>query len=431
MNTSTRRKPMEFYHAGGLVPAYELAKRYAGEGGRLATLPDIIEARLRTKFPALVWSKYFLTMTAEYFGVGRDGVRKLIVAHGVGPMATLEGIKKAYSWEYKDKDRNRSGGRISQEEFWKLEAGEYGEVSIIDFDTYFGFPDEINWRDYPMGAKRYTNALNDALLAARLGPKAEKFLRRSYTDSREWRRKENIDTCEGEDYTDPYVISHSGMTYPTLPISMDRFTQQSPKMAMAYLLTSEQQMTPYYESGPHLWTGINTHDWSDGTRFLAIPQGIEQFDTVLAGPDPREILDLHWDKLMRPVKEPAPEIGMRPLIEFGDEWFTEYPKVGARMDNKDPEFRVLSRKRMGKPVQFRTSAGGGIFFKYDLKEIAQIAPRGANAYRFTSSPEHYQEDLVVMIQFYRVKVDTSKRLIKSDELGQDYDTLLKLMDAPV
>jgi len=432
MNRSTERQPMAFFHIDGMVPAWELSRRYAGEGGRLATLPDIIEARLQTKFPAPPWSNYFTTTTAEYFGTGRDGKRKLIVAHGVGPMATLEGVKQAYSWEYKDKDRNRSGGRISQEEFWKIEAGEYGEVSIIDFDAYFNAPrGNRHWEDWPLGTKRFTDALNDELLAARLGPKAEEYLQRSYHDSRKWRESQDL-ACEGEDYTNPYVISHQGSKYPAHQQSLDWFNEQSPGMAMAYLVSTDQQMAPYYEGGQHLWTGVNLHDWNDGTRFLAIPASTERFDTVLIGPHPDEILDLHWEKLMRPVKEPMPEVGMRVLIEFGDEWFSEYPKVGARMDSSDPEFRVLSRQRIGKPVLFRTSAGGGFFYKYDIQEIVQIAPPSANAYRFTSAVERDGEDWMVrMIQFYHVELDTTHRLIRASELGQDFDTLLQLMDTPV
>ncbi len=441
MNTAIPRQPMAFYHADGLVAAWQLASLYAGKDGRLATVPDIIDARLQTKFPAPPWSQYFVTTSAEYYGVGRDGKRKLIVAHGVGPMATLEGMKKAYSWQYKDKTRSRQGGRIGQEEFWKLEAGEYGKVSIIDFDRYFSFPRPIHSHEpYPFSTLRFNEALKNELLTARLGPKANEFLRRSYRDAREWREnewRENQDwklRLEGEDYSDPYVISHeSGSArYPYYEAGMDHYMAQSPNMAIAHLLVVEQQINPYYEGGRHIWTSVGCQDWSSGARFLAIPQGADQFGVIREGPHPRELLDLHWEMFMRPVEEPPLELGMRKLIEFGDEWFTEYPKAGARMDTNDPEFKVSSKKRLGIPVEFRTSQGAGFFFKYDLNEISQIAPPGANAYRFTSDPSRIGEDwFVAMVQFYHAEVDTTHRLIRDSELGQEYVTLLELVDAPV
>lgn len=439
MNSSTPRQPLAFYHADGMVPAWEIAMMYAGDGGRLATIPDLIDARLQTKFPDPPWSQYFVTTSAEYFGIGSDGRRKMIVAHGIGPMSTLDGVKKAYSWEYRDKDRSRNGGRISQEEFWKLEAGKYGEVSIIDFDEYFSFPRPLRSHEpYQFGVKRFTEARDDELLAARLGPRAQEFIERSRIEAREWReeewRKNDRPFLEGDDYDNPYVIDHTdgSFSYPYMLEAFERFLEQSPGMAMAHLLVVEQQMNPRYEGGQHIWTTIKCQSWTSGVRFLAIPEGATQFKGIRTPPSPRDLLDRHWEKFMRPVKQPFAEPAMYKLIEFGDAWFTEYPKVGARMDTADPEFLVTKRKRIGLPVRFRTSAGAGFFFKYDLSEISQIAPPGANGYRFTSDVWREGQDwMQAEVQFYSIEVDTSQRLIRDNELGQDYVSLLELMDAPV
>lgn len=110
---ATEKRPfahaMAFYHQDGLPAAWKQAMKFAGKGGRLATMPDIIASRLETNPGEMPWETYFTTLTAEYLGFSKQGNRILIVAHGVGPMSTLEGVQKAYSWEYTDKERDRRG----------------------------------------------------------------------------------------------------------------------------------------------------------------------------------------------------------------------------------------------------------------------------------------------------------------------------------
>lgn len=45
---STKTTGMAFYHPDGFVPAWKLASAFIGGNGRVATLPDIINARLST-----------------------------------------------------------------------------------------------------------------------------------------------------------------------------------------------------------------------------------------------------------------------------------------------------------------------------------------------------------------------------------------------
>src|SRR3989344_1320951 len=121
---------MAFYHPDGLVAAWKQASRFAGDEGRIATLPDIIDARLATKPGSVPWERYFTTRSAEYVGKSRGGNRIIVVAHGVGPMATLDGVIETYKWHYSDKNRDRRGGRITEEEFHNLESGRYGPVAV-------------------------------------------------------------------------------------------------------------------------------------------------------------------------------------------------------------------------------------------------------------------------------------------------------------
>ena len=123
--TTEKKEPnaMAFYHRDGLTAAWQQAMMFAEKDGRIATMPDIVAARLQAKPSASVWDKYYTTLTAEYVGYSRGGNLVLVVAHGIGPMATLEGIQKAYSWQYNDKSRNRRGGRITEKEFLDLVDG--------------------------------------------------------------------------------------------------------------------------------------------------------------------------------------------------------------------------------------------------------------------------------------------------------------------
>ena len=192
---------MAFYHDKGFVPAWKMAAKYAGKGGRIATVPDVWSARLATLKQALKmdwnymrippqcppWEQYFTTMSAEYCGLSKGGNPILIVAHGIGPMAGFDGVLKAYSHQYKDKERDIRGGLISQEEFWKLEGGEYGEVAIVDLEAYLG-----RYR-YPFIADLdLDESLADPLLQARLGPRWRECIAAQAAISTKWHR-ENLE----------------------------------------------------------------------------------------------------------------------------------------------------------------------------------------------------------------------------------------------
>ena len=172
---------MAFYHEDGLVPAWKLANRFAGEDGRIATLPDVINARLATESDSVAWECYFTTTTAEYVGRRRDGSMAIIVAHGIGPMSTLDGILEAYRHEYKDKSRDHRGGRISQEEFWNLEDGKYGKVYIIDLEELLG---RYECSFYEILSLSQTVA--EPLLLARFGPKAKEYIEKHAEISHNW-----------------------------------------------------------------------------------------------------------------------------------------------------------------------------------------------------------------------------------------------------
>ena len=152
---------MAFCHQDGLPVAWKQALRFA----------DIITARLQTKPGDLSWENYFTTLTGEYYGLSQRGNPILIIAHGVGPLATLDGVLDAYGWEFKDKSRSRTGGRITQANLRDLEAGKFGAVEVVDYKAY------VRRYKYPfIQTLRFSEALTDPVVKARFGPQSEQYL---------------------------------------------------------------------------------------------------------------------------------------------------------------------------------------------------------------------------------------------------------------
>ncbi len=440
-----------FYHSDGFIPAWEHTQRYIGDTGRIATMPDIVAARLATKPGDPSWERYFTTLSAEYLGFSRAGNRILIVAHGVGPMATRDGILNAYSWEYKDKTRDRRGGRITQEEFLALESGRYGYVHIIDFDAY------CRMYEYPFSNLfRLYNALQDPLLLARLGPQAENYLIACAKQSQAW-HAEQINTTEPNTFKLPdheqYLqrrcqIHTDRAKFPTSPRFIElqgasncsytfgpRFGHRpiEDDLAIAHLLTTSRLVELKYEGEESLVHDIYCHEWWNGTRLVGIPEGADARNGIHPGPDARKLLWQHWEQLFIPVDNPQ-TVGFRPLIQIGENWFTQYPKAGDNMDTWEPEFRVTEMKPLWGPVPLRTPVIGYYgFFTYTTQEIQALAPPGANAYTLVGEPDFVPKSggsiHQCLVQFYRVQVDNSRQLIRQASLEHDYDKMMELVES--
>ncbi len=440
---------MAFYHQDGLPAAWQQAMKFAGKGGRLATMPDIIAARIETKPGEMPWETYFTTLTAEYLGFSKAGNRILIVAHGVGPMSTLEGVQKAYSWEYKDKERNRRGGRITAQEFLDLEAGKYGEVEIVDFESY------CRRYEYPfLQTLRVSQALADPVLKARFGPQAEQYVQAHAAAARMWHREQaGLDpenkynlpnhgqfldrrhaqhVRDGAEGSDPFIIklegaANCGYTFG----SRHGHRKIEDGYAIAHLLSIGALCHLLHEGNESLTNDVSCHEWWNGVRVIGIQAGGSIRSGLSKGPDAHELLRKHWRELFVPAKKKEEQVGFCALVQIGKQLFTQYPKVGERMDTGEPEFMVSSAKKIGKPVLFRTTGYGSVFFKFGVNEVKAIAPSNANAYFFVGEPTPEGNDHVCMVQFYRIEADTSKRIIRVDKLAHDYETMMKLMKKEV
>lgn len=438
---------MAFYHQDGLPAAWKQAMQFAGKNGRIATMPDVISSRVKTRPGEEPWETYYTSLTAEYVGYTKQGNKIIIVAHGIGPMYDLQGIQKAYSWEYKDKTRSRNGGRITQQELWDLESGKYGEIEVIDFNKYNSL-----YQYSFIQTLRASQAIVDPLLKARFGPQTEQYVQVHVDAARAWHREQaginpenkynipedvHIEFLDGRrkkhreagaESSDPFIITvgdASNCNY--------RYTKIETGHALAHLISTGRLVNLHHSGGNEsLVLDVDSHEWNNGVRLIGIKSGEQIISNIQSGPDACQLLKKHWNKLLQPVNGQI-TLGLRGLVQIDEQWFTQYPKVGARLDTWEPEYKITKIDKMGDPILFRTTVGGYHgFFKFDINEIQAIAPPEANAYYFVTDPENEWKGgnpthQTAMVQFYKIEADTTKRLIRSTQLARDYTMMMSLV----
>jgi hypothetical protein len=435
------QQPMAFFHVDGNVPAWVFAMKYAGPDGHIATLPEIIEARLATKREEVPWQRYFTTNTAEYYGIGADGRPKMIVAHGVGPMSTIDGIKKAYKWEYGDKTRRNNGGRIPISEFLKLEAGEYGEAVKFDLrDKALGSVVVVDLLDYLEVWKEafyqwhdpFTARL-DKLLWARLGPRTGDYLSLHDKYASLWHTLGSIKLPQGGRPMIIHMQGASNCPYTTSPMVNGMFDWRTTiphpvedGLAMGHLLSISGLAHSHCGGWQGLTCDVYCHEWWNGTRFVGVQEGADWKKGILDGPRPDVLVRQQWQRFMVPNNVGVyfpPRLYL--LEKVGNEWFTRYAKPidVSSMDSGDIEFRVRSITPVGEDGQFQVDED--FFLRYDIGQVLAIAPDGANAYEIVdyTSPDS-KGITTVTVRFFQAVVDISQRLPRFDEIKQNYDLLM-------
>jgi hypothetical protein len=433
---------MAFFHIDGFVPAYTQTRKFAGENGRIATLPDIISARLATVPGTVPWERYFTTMSAEYMGVTRGGKKIIIVAHGIGPMRNLDGALKTYSYHFKDKTRSCRGGRITLDEFWELESGKYGDVSVVDYESY------ASRYEYPFIQILTSDlALTDPLLKARFGNKAEEYVLRHKHFAVEWHKKQAGFDPENRYQSDPknwekfldrrrrqHAMMGIGCCNPYIIEVSDASNcfyshyKGDDGLAYAHLLSLGQLMHSHHEGRESLVCDCSCHGWYDGTRLVGVRANSE-LTGIHPGADARKLLYKNWQSLMKKVDNPI-DVGFCGLIKVNDNtWFAQYPKQGDDFDTHEPEYLVRSITPVSDLMDFVTKiTGHHMFFTFNIKEVMALAPPMANAYYFMGEPalagnDHHR----ALVQFYKVEVDNSQRLMREKELENNYELMMELL----
>ncbi len=65
MGIQDRPLAMAFHEVDDTPSAMARGLAFAGPGGRLATLPDVVDARLATDMGMLTWTRYFTGLSTE------------------------------------------------------------------------------------------------------------------------------------------------------------------------------------------------------------------------------------------------------------------------------------------------------------------------------------------------------------------------------
>lgn len=150
---------------GNLLRADELFREKFGVSARLATLPDIIDARLASFFDSPAWKlPYITTATAVYIGTVKQSLPLVVIAHGIGPMATLEG---AHEFSRNSVDITLERHKM----FTRLVRGDYGIVSI------FNLADVVGTLEQVQGLLTYADAIKHPIVQTLIGARIEEYAR--------------------------------------------------------------------------------------------------------------------------------------------------------------------------------------------------------------------------------------------------------------
>ncbi len=456
--TNKPKKPrptaMAFFHGDGLVPSYNSAKAFAGEGGHIATMPDIWNARISQLQDKLSirpgwgrvgapWDTYYTTTSAEYMGRSRGGNLIIIVAHGIGPMRDLDWMMKAYRHQFRDKTRDIRGGRVEREYFLDLESGRYGDVAIVDLGRY------LKRYPYPfLSGLSAEEAHADELFKARLGSRWMECLQAQVKISDRWHEANKEDEerrLRGWRVTHPrpkkvfQLGDNSNWSYKALAENrkyLERATEGG-KYAIAHLLSTGGVQVMHYCSSDADYTGVisevDLHTWHTGTRFVGVLAGSDLTD-IHPGPNNlREAIRKHWERLGVPVGSKDIRPRTRPFYRLDDEHeFALYQDDDSKeLQTSEPEFKVRGAMELGRSDFVTPIDGYHGFFRYSPNDVRRIAPREANAFCFVNEPTIVWNDRnpthhTVEVAFFRANVDTKLRLPTEKEILRDFDLTMKL-----
>jgi hypothetical protein len=164
---------MQFRGEKNIAATLASARKYAGENGRVATLPDLISAKVAGVKRMDLW---FTTTTAIYYGLSKKGNSVIIVAHDIGPLTDLRVLKEAYTTHALTSPNHTTYGTISAGKFESLESGDYGKVEIIDATPYLERKYNAEKKALKWDIEFFLGQESDPLLRALLGKDGEAYL---------------------------------------------------------------------------------------------------------------------------------------------------------------------------------------------------------------------------------------------------------------
>ncbi len=411
---SAKPVAMAFYNSDGYKNAADLALRFAGDGGRLATMPDIVDARLTKKPESFEWGRYFTTNTAEYIGRSKQGVPLVAVIHGAGPLAQPESMTRIYAQSYTYNEGRPP--RITKRDFQRLIAGHFGPVEVMELR-------EVTERyEYPfMEQLTFEQACDDPLVRARLGARAIEYLTYHRDFSREWFQQEH----PGKE-PNSYILQSGGGT------NYFRAEERSER-PYGHILSTSSLQNLHHQHGISLTSEIGPHDKGNGVRVVGVRAERRQVDAIHRGPEDLTNNPVkYWPQLMVPADPDAQIVEPYTLTQLGNTWFAEYREADHVMESGEGEYLVTSMRRIAGPETIVVPIlGYHGFFKYELDSVREILPEGANAF-YIGEPTNIWENgnpekQSAPIAFYQATIDPTRRLLRTAEIQNNLDLVLSLL----
>ncbi len=390
--------------------------RYTGQG-RLATVTDVIDLRLSCPDRLdPIWSTFFSTISAEYYGRSKGGNPLVIVTHGIGPLCNEERLEtgEVIDGEFV----------LSKKEFLDLESGKYGCVDVFDYTA------KEHLFENPYGISTLEETLSNEFAMARLGPKGEELLRRIM----------NMYAEEFKDHTgDNRCVFNNESIY--------RWTfQKGINVYRGNFLTFDPLQKTHHWRGnlnlTSLVTGIdNEKSLHFGGRFIGI-EGNEK----LAGLE-KDYLEIFQDLPANLERLLIKEDGKHktntpyPIKLIGNQWFTVYLTENDSMLS-GPQYKITKIKKVKGPTHIKVKCNpSGVFLcAFELREIQKRGPPDANAFsigdvgvkwkvgdvggEFEGLKYNYADKHIIPLTFYQVEVDTSRRILRYDEVKNNFQNLM-------
>ncbi len=406
---------MIFSDPRGFEAAASRARVFCGPRGRLATLPDIIDARLAAGPKEDAWTTDLVTDSAEYVGLSEGGRPVIAVAHGIGPLADPESLCDG-------RPAIDGLGRLRREDFLNLLRGFYGPVEVLDLDA------ALRRRRFPfLETLTADEAVDDPLTRARLGPRAGAFIERHLRLSQAWLRKR-----DKEAFGNRCVLSLRDSACFNYHLAGEADCPVGHRLAISQAFACEHG---HWSGQAHdsLISEIGCADRRDAEQKLVAVRGSARLNRVHPGDGLfMNGMARHWRSLIR-WDWPRPDpFRFHSLVRYGEQWFSQHRRSGVGSDTGEPELAVQVIESAGLPrdmkVRVRNGRGGLL---YDPAWIEREAAPWANAYHIASEPRTIWEGdepawVEVRVDFYRVAVQPGFSIPPLAALRDDLALLLSL-----
>ena len=432
------------YHEDGLEETFRVARLLLDKPNQphthLATLPEIIALRLARPATNPIWTNYYLTASAEFFGVDpTDGEFKFVIIHGqANPLATPEMIRMSYDVEdmYASPHFGNRYGTLPTATFRRLLLGEYGSVTVVTLEEVLEF-EQAN-PDFDMrqiGDTEVEESGIHPLLRARFGPRTGMLL--VTLTAAEFREIYATHRATSEyyaqvvlEYLRSYTHSLAGSSFATLYLK--RHPDFYEHFCFAQPLVVSQLMR--YRHGPdscRLGFESTTYQRGNGSRVLVLDRpftGNEPFMVSYGLQSVRDSYEAHLSELTRPNAEYDQPVFGRLLRIGRDKTYLAKPHEGSSLGSSQPQYRMhnpvlLETKTVEVPI-----TGYYGFLNHELSFIREQGPAEACAYDFeevnVGDVDHDRNVQVVRVNYYKGDVDTFHTFVPYEYFKENLEGFL-------